>query len=247
MLRLKLNNKVTIMTHNKPPDNGRKALDKTPETIHKMFNLVSSKYDFVNNAMSFGTHNYVKYFCIKSLNIKPYSNILDLCCGTGDLAGLAKKIQPLANVTGIDFSEKMLEIAKEKYQGKQIQFFQGDVTNLPYDDNSIDIITMGFGLRNICNAEKAVQEVYRVLKPNGSFLHIDFGKKNIASKIYDILTPVLIRFLTDNAEAYSYLIKSKEMFPEPEDLIKDFESKGFKLKQRRDYLFSVISSQIMTK
>ena len=124
---------------------------------------------------------------------------------------------------------------------------QGDATNLPYEDNSFDIVTMGFGLRNIANAEKAVEEVYRILKPNGSFLHLDFGRKNFLSKIYDKITPTLAKIFTENSVSYKYLIKSKKEFLSPEDLIKDFENKGFKLKKRCDYIFGVISAQIMYK
>lgn len=220
-------------------------LDKTPETIHTMFNMIARNYDRVNDVMSFGTHKIAKFLSVKNLEIKPHDNVIDLCCGTGDIAGMIKKIQPDACVTGIDFSERMLEIAKDKNQG--IRYLQGDVTNLPYEDNSFDIVTIGFGLRNIQNAEKAVEEVYRILKPNGSFLHLDFGKKNIVSKIFDKITPFMIKNFTENPSAYSYLIKSKEIFPEPDDLIKDFESKGFKLKKREDFLLGVISSQIMIK
>lgn len=218
---------------------------KTPEAIHTMFNMIAKRYDMINNIMSFGTHLGVKSACIKSLDIKPHDNVLDLCCGTGDLAGLIKKIQPQACVTGIDFSENMLDIAKDKYTN--VQFFQGDATSLPYEDNTFNIVTMGFGLRNIQNAEKAVEEVYRILKPNGKFLHLDFGEKNLISKIYDKLTPLIVSRFTDNAPAYSYLIKSRQIFPIPAELIKDFESKGFKLYKRKDYLFGVISSQIMIK
>ena len=226
-------------------------IDKSPETIHKMFNSVARRYDSLNNLMSFGTHKYVKYMSIKNLDIKPHDSVLDLCCGTGDLARLVKKFQPEAHVTGIDFSEKMLEIAINKNSEnnplKQIKYIQGDVTNLPYEDNSFDFVTMGFGLRNIANAEKAVEEAYRVLRPNGSFLHLDFGKKNFISKIYDKTTPLLIRLASGNCISYSYLINSKKIFPLPEELIKDFEIKGFKFKKREDYLLGVISVQIMTK
>jgi len=233
MLILKLSKKVTIMN------------DKTPQAIHTMFNMIAQKYDFINNIMSFGTHLSVKCACVKSLDIKPHDNVLDLCCGTGDIAGLIKKIQVSACVTGIDFSENMIDIAKDKHP--TVKFLQGDATSLPYEDNTFDIVTMGFGLRNIQNAEKAVEEVYRILKPNGKFLHLDFGEKNIISKIYDKITPLIVSRFTDNAPAYSYLIKSRQIFPTPTELIKDFESKGFSLYKREDYLFGVISSQIMVK
>ncbi len=234
MLILKLSKKVKFMKY-----------DKSPQAIQTMFNMIATRYDSINNIMSFGTHLSVKSACVKSLNIKPHDNVLDLCCGTGDLAGLIKSLYPQACVTGIDFSENMLDIAKDKYPN--IKFFQGDATNLPYQDNTFDIVTMGFGLRNIQNAEKAVEEVYRILKPNGKFLHLDFGEKNIISKIYDKITPFIVSRFTDNASAYSYLIKSRQIFPKPAELIKDFESKGFKLYKREDYLFGVISSQIMVK
>lgn len=221
------------------------TLDKTPETIRTMFNMIADKYDFVNNAMSFGTQNYVKNHSIKLLEIPPHAKVLDLCCGTGDLSKIVKKQSPTALVTGIDFSDRMISIAKTRVQ--EVEFLQGDVTNLPYPDESFDFAIMGFGLRNILNAEKAIEEVYRILKSGGYFLHLDFGKKNFASKIYDLLTPILIRLFTENREAYSYLIKSKREFPTPDDLIKDFESKGFKFVQRKDFLCGVISVQVLQK
>ena len=221
------------------------TLDKTPASIRTMFNMIANKYDFVNNVMSFGTQNYVKNRAIKMLDIKPHDNVIDLCCGTGDLSGIIKKTSPHACITGIDFSEKMLSVAKKKYTN--ICFMQGDVTNLPYADNSFDFAVMGFGLRNILNAEKAVEEVYRILKPNGKFLHLDFGRKNFASRVYDKMTPLLIKLFTENTQAYSYLIKSKQEFPTPKDLIKDFESKGFKLVKRKDFLCGVISAQVLEK
>lgn len=219
--------------------------DKSPEAIQTMFNMIAQKYDMINNIMSFGTQMRIKSACIKSLDIKPHANVLDLCSGTGDLAGLIKKIQPDACVTGIDFSINMIDIAKDKHP--TVRFLQGDATSLPYEDNTFDIVTMGFGLRNIQNAEKAVEEIYRILKPNGKFLHLDFGEKNIVSKIYDKITPLIVSRFTDNTPAYSYLIKSRQIFPTPAELIKDFESKGFKLYKREDYLLGVISSQIMVK
>ena len=219
------------------------TLDKNPEKIHTMFNLISEKYDFINDLMSFGTQKFIKSCCIKNLEIKSGDSVLDLCCGTGDLAGMIKNRG--ANVTGIDFSEKMLDIAKDRFS--DICWLQGDVTNLPFPDESFDYVVMGFGLRNIRNAEKAIEETYRVLKPNGKFMHIDFGEKNFLSSIYDKVTPLLVKFFTENSFAYSYLIQSKREFLSPDELIKDFESKGFKFQKRKDYLFSVISCQIMKK
>lgn len=220
------------------------TLDKTPQTINKMFNNIAKKYDFINDIMSFGMHKFIKYKCVKNLDIRPHDNVADLCCGTGDIASMIKDIEPDSCVTGIDFSCEMLNIAKAK--NSKVKYLQADVTNLPYKDNTFDIITMGFGLRNIQNAEKAVEEVYRTLKPGGKFLHIDFGEKNLINKFYDKLTPILVSKFTDYKDAYDYLVKSRQVFPTPKELVKDFESKGFKLKKRCSF-FGVISCQIMTK
>ena len=222
-------------------------IDKTPETIRIMFNTISEKYDFMNNIMSFGTHYYVKLKSVQNLNIKANDNSIDLCCGTGDLARIIKNLYPTTNVTGIDFSENMIKIAKNKTAKGKIQYFQGDVTNLPHPDNTFDIVTMGFGLRNIQNAEKAVEEVYRILKPQGYFLHIDFGQNNMQSKIFEKITLFLAKIFTENYFSYDYLIKSKQNFPPPESLIKDFESKGFKFVKRKDYISGIISAQILQK
>ena len=221
------------------------TFDKSPQKIQAMFNLISDRYDFINRVMSFGTQQYVKYMSIKNLRIKAHDKVIDLCCGTGDLAIIIKQIQPDADVTGVDFSDKMLEIARSK--SKNIEYLQVDVTNLPFADNTFDFAVMGFGLRNIQNAEKAVEEVYRILKPGGYYMHLDFGRKNLLSKIFDFIIPVLVRLFMDNYFAYSYLIKSKQLFPAPDDLIRDFGKKGFKLKKRKDFLFGVISMQIMIK
>lgn len=221
------------------------TLDKTPETIQTMFNMISEKYDFMNNIISFGMQYFIKKNCIKQLVINLNSNVLDLCCGTGDLAKLLKRYNPNSSVTGMDFSVKMIEIAKNRIEG--VRFLQGDATNLPYADNTFDAVTMGFGLRNIQNAEKTIEEVYRVLKPNGKFLHLDFGEKNVLSSIYDKVIMFIVRIFSNDIFAYKYLIDSKKMFPIPEELIKIFEKRGLKLLKRKDYLFKTISCQIYEK
>ena len=218
---------------------------KTPEYIQNLFNTIAEKYDFMNNAMSFGLHKFVKKDCITFLDINPHDKILDACTGTGDIAELIKKSQPLAEIIGADFSENMLDIARIK--NKKIEFIFTDITNTNFPDNTFHFVTMGFGLRNISNPEKALAEVYRILKPGGKFLHLDFGRKNFVSKIFNILVPLVAKIFKGDSDSYSYLIKSKTAFPEPEELIKDFEKSGFNFVMRKDYLFGVISMQIMKK
>lgn len=221
------------------------TLDKSPQTIKQMFNTIAKHYDFMNNIISFGTHNFIKYLSIKNLGIHPHDSILDMCCGTGDLSLAAKNIQPLACITGIDFSDNMLKFASSK--SKDIKFIQGDVINLPFEDNSFDFVTIGFGLRNVSQPEKAVEEAYRVLRPGGKFLHLDFGRKNIISRIFDIIVLAAVKLLSVDKKSYEYLINSKKIFPLPQEMIEDFERKGFRLIQRKDYMFGVISCQILKK
>lgn len=221
------------------------TLSKSPEKIRSLFNGIAEKYDFMNNLISLGLHRKIKKISAETLDIKPHSKVLDACCGTGDMADIIKKIQPLADVTGCDFSEKMLEIAKAKIYN--VKFIYSDVSNLEFSDNNFDFVTMAFGLRNIANPEKVLNEIYRVLKPGGEFLHLDFGRKNLLNGIFDIEAPLFAKMFYGNKSPYEYLVKSKRVFPEPDELIEDFEKCGFKFKKKKDFLCGAISVQIMKK
>lgn len=221
------------------------TISKTPANIQNLFNQIAVRYDFMNNLISLGLHRAVKKSAIGLLDIKPHSRVLDACCGTGDIAEMIKKAEPLAEVTGLDFSENMLIFAKKRV--KSVKFFQGDITNTDFPSESFDIVTMSFGLRNIQNPEKALYEINRILKTGGEFLHLDFGNKNILSGIFDIEAPVFAKIFTKDTEPYKYLVKSKEVFPSPDELISDFEKSGFKFKKRKDFVFGSISAQVMEK
>lgn len=216
-------------------------MNKAPSEIKKMFNSIASNYDRMNNIISFGMHKIIKKSCIKLLQINTDTQLLDLCTGTGDFISMTD----VKNSIGVDFSENMLDIARKKHP--KHNFLQADCTELPFNDNCFDIITMGYGLRNIENREKALKEIYRVLKPNGKFLQLDFGNKNFAGKLFEILTPIIVKITNGNNNAYKYLIESKKDFPSPEELIKEIENYGLKLKTCKYYLFRSISCQIFTK
>lgn len=220
-------------------------LDKNPEKINKIFNEIALTYDYMNNVISFGLHNIVKRESIKLLSPPKYSYILDLCCGTGDFTKILTKLYPTVRVIGIDNSLEMLKLAKNK--NPKSVFLKGDCCNLSFKDGEIDAITMGFGLRNIENRKKVLSEIYRVLKPNGKFLHLDFGKHNFFSKIFDIIVSILVKIYSVNDNNYRYLLESKNLYPEPEDLIEEFCTMGFELQRRKDFLFGIISVQIMVK
>jgi demethylmenaquinone methyltransferase/2-methoxy-6-polyprenyl-1,4-benzoquinol methylase len=219
--------------------------DKDPQKIKSMFGEISSYYDFVNNVMSFGTHYLLKYMAVRALDIKPRSNVLDVCCGTGDFVKIIRKMYPRVKVMGLDFSPEMIKLAKHK--NPKGTFVVGDCTNLPFEEGEFDYVTSGFGLRNIENEAKALDEINRVLAKGGKFLHVDFGYHNVLWSVFDIFVPVLIKVSGKNSDPYKYLLNSKKEFPEPDDLVKMFEQHGFKRVCIKNYLFGVISAQIVEK
>ena len=220
-------------------------VDKSPEKISEMFNKISKSYDKNNNIISLGLHKGIKKSAVKLLDISDNMKILDICCGTGDITEILSSTNYKLDVCGIDFSDEMISLARAKFPN--LNFKLGDATNLEIGDCSIDVITMGFGLRNIKDRQSAIKESYRVLKTGGQFLHLDFGYKNIFSKIFNLIAIIGIKLLYGKTLPYEYLIQSKKEFPEPEELIKEFEREGFKLNKKKDFLFGIISAQIYEK
>ena len=221
---------------------------KHPEKIKEMFNLVSKDYDKLNNLMTFGIHKRIKRNLIK--NIPSPVKILDLCTGTGDLAGFLKKEYPQSEVIGVDFSEKMLEIARKK--NPKINFIETDCTNLPFEDESFDLCVISFGLRNIENMQKALEEIYRILKPDGIFINLDLGKPNkffnIFLKPYMYLwVSILGKIFHGDDTPYQYLAVSNEEFPSSKKLAETFEKIGFQKINTKNYLFGQVASQTMKK
>ena len=216
-----------------------------PDNIKTLFNKISKKYDFMNNVISFGTHLLVKKEAIKSLEIKPNSKVLDLCCGSGDLGRIIKKYHPTCDVIGVDFSPKMLEIARQKNQN--ITYWEMDATDLPFEKNSFDYIVMGFGLRNIPEKNKAIEEIHRILKNNGKFLHLDFGAQNCLSNIYDNIVLLLAKIFVKNTKEYKYLIISKNRFLKPNELIELFQFNKLEYLKHKNMFWNMISFQIMRK
>lgn len=217
-------------------------MNKNPIKIQEMFNKIARVYDFNNNIMSLGQHIRIKKQSVKFLNAHNVK-VLDLCTGTGDIAGFIDKS---CKVIGVDFSDKMLEIARKKYPW--INFIEGDCTNLPFEDNYFDVVTISFGLRNIENYDNALDEIYRVLKPNGLFMHLDFGKKNILGDIlFDIIVPHLVKIFYKDNLPYEYLVKSKQMFFNENALIELFAQHNLKIKEKHSMLFGGASCQICYK
>lgn len=229
------------------------SFQKTPFFIKELFNSISVNYDKLNDIMSFGMHRKIKKEIISKLNLPKNPNLLDLCTGTGDLAILLKEKYPEAKVIGVDFSEKMLKIARGKCKKHpDVNFIEADCTNLPFSDESFDLCVISFGLRNIEDMGKALKEIYRVLKPGGIFINIDLGKPNkffnffLRPYMYFWVSFVGKLFHRDQTP-YRYLAESNETFPSQKELIKLFENLEFHDIKNKNYLFGQIASQFSIK
>ena len=220
-------------------------MDKSPKRIQHIFDKISNYYDFMNNIMSFGLHKIIKKQCIKMLDIPARARILDLCCGTGDTAWIIKNMHKRSNVIGVDFSDKMLSIARKKC--KYVEFYNMNVSALNFEKCYFDTITCTFGLRNLENIETAFESVYKILRHGGEFMNPDFGNKNIISKLFDFYVILLSKILKKNPVAYHYLVESKKYFETPDELINIAQKYGLRLTTRRDFFFGAVSMQIFTK
>lgn len=205
-------------------------IDKSPEVISGMFNNIAHSYDLMNTIMTFGMHHVWRR---KSLSkIKHVSKSLDLCSGTGDYIPLLQKISD--SVVALDFSSNMLAIAEKRFASPSTQFIQGDALHLPFEDNSFDLITIGFGVRNFSNLELGLTEAKRVLKAGGHLVILETGQaNNFFWKLIEIIhsnfwVPVISALIAKNTGAYQYCLKSTATFPSGEDFCDILSKTGFK-------------------
>lgn len=245
---------------------------KNGNDIQKIFSEVAPKYDLANAILSFGLHKFWKRKLVEmsALPATPASaalrggrraesgaKILDAASGTGDLALMfAEKYK--TEVYALDLNEKMLEIAKNKalkagLKGK-INFVLGDILFLPFENDFFDIISVGFGLRNVEDLNKALSEIRRVLKPGGKFLCLEFSepRPEIFAKIYDFYSfhvlPRLGALITgEKVGAYKYLVSSIRKFPDQEEFKKIIESAGFKNAGYENLTFGVVAIHFAEK
>lgn len=198
------------------------------EKIRSMFSRVAAKYDHANQVLSFGIHHLWRKKVVSLSKAKAGDQVLDCATGTGDLAIEFKKaVGPNGQVIGTDFCAEMLipAPAKASKLNLNIQFSQADVTALPFEDNSFDIASISFGIRNVQDPLKGLSEMARVLKPGGRLVVLEFGQANFPgfAKIYNFysqnILPKIGGLVTGQAEAYEYLQKSSAAFPCREEFL----------------------------
>ena len=202
--------------------------------VTKVFKDVSDKYDLMNDLMSLGIHRLWKRNFIQFLNPQENTNLIDVASGTGDIAKLyLEKINNKGSVHCVDENKDMLKINKEKnLNTSNIKWFCNNAERLPFKDNFFDYYTISFGIRNINNTSNALSEAYRVLKPGGRFLCLEFSKvKNeILNKFYKVYSksiPQIGKIVIGKSEPYEYLIDSIEKFYKQDDFLKEIKKQKF--------------------
>lgn len=219
---------------------------KTEEKVGKVaevFHSVASKYDVMNDLMSMGIHRLWKRLTIEKSGVRRGHSVLDLAGGTGDLtAKFSKMVGDSGQVVLGDINDSMLKVGRARLLDKgfagNIEYVQANAECLPFPDNSFDCITMAFGLRNVTNKDAALASMYRVLKPGGRLLVLEFSKPVAPglSPVYDFysfnLLPMMGKLIANDSESYRYLAESIRMHPDQETLKEMMSNAGF---ERCDY------------
>jgi demethylmenaquinone methyltransferase/2-methoxy-6-polyprenyl-1,4-benzoquinol methylase len=219
---------------------------KTEEKVTRVaevFHSVASKYDVMNDLMSMGIHRIWKRITIEKSGVRRGHSVLDLAGGTGDLtAKFSKMVGESGQVILADINDSMLKVGRSRLLDKgyagNIDYVQANAECLPFPDNSFDCITIAFGLRNVTDKDAALASMYRVLKPGGRLLVLEFSKPVAPglSPIYDFysfnLLPVMGKIIANDSESYRYLAESIRMHPDQETLKDMMGNAGF---ERCDY------------
>ncbi|WP_188150018.1 bifunctional demethylmenaquinone methyltransferase/2-methoxy-6-polyprenyl-1,4-benzoquinol methylase UbiE [Teredinibacter waterburyi] len=213
-------------------------VEEKAERVADVFHSVAAKYDLMNDLMSGGVHRIWKKFTIELSGVRAGDTVLDIAGGTGDLtAKFARLVGPKGQVVLADINDSMLKVGRDKLTDKgvvgNVHYTQADAQYLPFPDNSFDCITIAFGLRNVTDKDLALKAMYRVLKPGGRLLVLEFSKPQHAllEKVYDTysfrILPFMGKLVTNDADSYRYLAESIRMHPDQETLKGMMANAGF--------------------
>lgn len=220
------------------------------EQVARMFDNISKRYDLLNHLLSMGIDKGWRKKAIRLLEpLKPQA-ILDVATGTGDFAIQALTLKP-NKITGVDISEGMLAVGRKKIAEKKLEHLielkSGDSENLPFGENNFDAVTVAFGVRNFENLEKGLAEIYRVIKPGGMVVVLEFSRprafpfKQLYSFYFKVILPRIGRFISSDKAAYTYLPESVEAFPDGEEFLRRLNTVGFKNTKCKALTFGISS------
>jgi demethylmenaquinone methyltransferase/2-methoxy-6-polyprenyl-1,4-benzoquinol methylase len=200
--------------------------EQRAEKVHELFATIARRYDLLNDIMSAGLHRRWKRRLV-TLAGQPH-DVLDLCCGTGDIALLFR-----AHVVGADFTGEMLRVAQARRQS-DVEWVRADALRLPFREDSFDVVSVGYGLRNLADIEAGLREVLRVLRPGGKLLSLDFGKPEspVLRQLYfgylRTVLPILGRMFCGDPDTHGYILASLQEYPAQRGIRALMESCGFR-------------------
>lgn len=212
--------------------------DEKTGLVRGVFDNVAVKYDLMNDLMSGGLHRLWKNRLVRMIRPRDSQTFLDVAGGTGDIAFRIKKQAPEANVTVFDLNEHMLDVGRDRAADRgwvdDFEWVTGNAESLPFPDESFDVYTIAFGLRNVTHIDKALAEAARVLKPGGRFFCLEFSRVQlpILDKIYDAYSdhviPKVGKAVANDEGSYRYLVESIRKFPHQKALVRRIDAAGLK-------------------
>ncbi|MDC0422889.1 bifunctional demethylmenaquinone methyltransferase/2-methoxy-6-polyprenyl-1,4-benzoquinol methylase UbiE [Methylophilaceae bacterium] len=224
------------MKKNNETNFGFKNIKKNEKAkkVGEVFNSVAANYDLMNNLMSFGLHKIWKKIVVETMALKPNAKILDIAAGTGDLTLTLSNKKNNYEIYHTDINYLMLKEGKKKLinNGNIVPSIVCDAENLPFPKNYFDCVTIGFGLRNMTQKDKALSEIYRVLNPGGKLIILEFSKVwRPLSRLYDAfsfnIVPKLGKLIANDEASYQYLVESIRVHPDQDELKKIMTNQGF--------------------
>ena len=222
--------------------------------LEQKFDEIAQKYDQFNDLITFGMHRHWKKFVVRQTGLCPEEHCLDLCCGTGDITREVLRQHPSCKVTGLDFSQEMLNIAKSKSsKNSGIQYLLGDAMEIPFPDANFDAVTIGYGLRNVPNLSGCLREILRVLKPGGVLVSLDVGKVRLPviaelNNFYIFrIVPLIGNWLMPDQEMFQYLPYSSLEYPNQELLKGLMFEAGFQQVEIHDFVFGASTVHVSCK
>jgi len=241
---------------NKTNKNNAKKAIKPPDKVRSMFDVVAERYDLVNRLLTFGLDQRWRRITARATGAGKNSLVLDACTGTGDLAFAVNSVTG-SKVIGVDFSEDMLFIAREKAAkfglNSHVSFVMASVDNLPFEDNKFDAVTIGFGLRNTPDYKAVLQEFCRVTRSGGRLVCLESSMPDclflkIPHRIYlTLVVPTIGRIASNNYQAYKYLSDSTQIFPSKKELACMMKEAGWADATYKILLGGAIAIHIATK
>jgi len=222
--------------------------ESASRAVREMFTAIAPRYDLLNHLLS---ANVDKLWWRRTARTfakilsQPNARVLDLCCGTGDMAFALRRAGPDSHITGVDFSHAMLVLASAKSSSdRPVKWIEADALQLPFPDQSFDLVTSAFGFRNLADYDAGLREIRRVLRPGGEYGILEFSEpEGLMGKVYNVyfksVLPRIGRLISGANNAYSYLPASVERFPAPPEMLTRMQNAGFREVSWTPYTFGI--------